>query len=203
MNPRVAIALALVGAFALGGIVFAATEADDDPAPAAAKGPLRFAGSTLPGGVKAPEFDLTDERGRRIRMSDFRGKPVLVTFLYTTCKDTCPAQAQTAKGALNELGKDLPVIAIAVDPPNDTERNAQSFLLKQRMNERMRFVLGSKGDLAPLWRGYHVQPQSITQEHSGRFVLVDPRGFQRAAFPLDKATPESLAHDLRILAAGR
>jgi protein SCO1/2 len=202
VNPRIVLALLMVGVFALGGIVFAATR-DDDPAPSAAKGPLRFAGSTLPGGVKAPGFDLTDERGKRIRMSDFRGRPVLVTFLYTTCKDTCPAQAQTAKGALNDLGEDIPTIAIAVDPANDTERNAQAFLLKQRMNERMRFVLGSRPRLAPLWRSYHVQPQSITNEHSGRFVLVDPRGFQRVAFPLEKATPEALAHDLRILAAGR
>jgi protein SCO1 len=202
VNPRVVLALVLVGAFALGGIVLAATRGNDEEDPVA-KGPLRFAGSTLPGGVKAPPFDLTDERGKRIRMSDFRGKPVLVTFLYTTCKDTCPAQAQTAKGALNELGEDLPAIAIAVDPPNDTERNAQAFLVKQRMNERMRFVLGPRARLAPLWRGYHVQPQSITQEHNGRFVLVDPRGFQRVAFPLEKATPEALAHDLRILAAGR
>ena len=202
MNPRVVLALALVGAFALGGIVLAATQGSDGDDPVA-KGPLRFAGSTLPGGVKAPAFDLTDERGRRIRMSDFRGRPVLVTFLYSTCKDTCPAQAQTAKGALNELGEDVPTIAIAVDPPNDDERNAQSFLIEQRMNDRMRFVLGSRERLAPLWRGYHVQPQSITDEHSGRFVLVDGRGFQRVAFPLEKATPEALAHDLRILAAGR
>lgn len=199
MNPRVAIALALVGVFALGGIVFAATRGEENDSPAAESGPLRFAGSTLPAGVRAPAFDLTDERGRRIRMSDFRGKPVLVTFLYSTCEDTCPAQAQTAKGALNDLGEDLPAIAIAVDPPRDDERNAQAFLLKQRMNERMRFVLGSKAELSPLWRGYHVQPQSVTQDHSGRFVLVDRRGYQRVAFPLEKATPEALAHDLRIL----
>ncbi|HEX8743370.1 MAG TPA: SCO family protein, partial [Thermoleophilaceae bacterium] len=45
------------------------------------------------------------------RRPELRGKPVIVTFLYTTCKDTCPAQAQTVKGTLNELGHDIPAVA--------------------------------------------------------------------------------------------
>jgi protein SCO1/2 len=195
-------ALMLVGACALGGIALAATSGGDD-SPVVEKGPLRFAGATLPGGVPAPDFDLRDQDGKRVRMREFRGQPVLVTFLYSTCQDTCPAQAQTAKGALNILGHDYPTVAIAVDPANDTEQHAQSFLLKTRMNGRMHFVLGTKRELSPLWRDYHVQPQSITQDHTGRFVLVDPKGFQRVAFPLAKATPEALAHDVRILASGR
>ncbi len=195
-------ALVIVGVCALGAVALAASKTGTD-GEGPGDGPLRFEGSTLPAGVRAPSFSLSDERGRKISMASFRGKPVLVTFLYSTCEDSCPAQAQTAKGALNDLGEDLPAIAIAVDPPRDTERSAQAFNLEQRVNERMRWVLGSRAELAPLWRGYHVQPQSITQEHSGRFVLVDPRGYQRVAFPIEKATPEALAHDLRILRSGR
>ena len=39
-------------------------------------------------------------------MRELRGRPAIVTFLYTTCEDTCPTQAQQIKGALDELGED-------------------------------------------------------------------------------------------------
>ena len=75
-------------------------------------------------------------------MRELRGKPVIVTFLYTTCDDTCPAQAQTVRGALDDLGEDVPALAIAVDPPRDTAARAQAFLAKARALGRIDFVLG-------------------------------------------------------------
>ena len=65
---------------------------------------------------------LRDERGDPLRLADMRGKPVVVTFLYTTCKDTCPLTAQQIRIALDDLGHDVPVVAVSVDPANDTPR---------------------------------------------------------------------------------
>jgi protein SCO1/2 len=124
---------------------------------------------------------------------------VVVIFLYTTCEETCPAQAQTVRGALDDLGHDLPAIAIAVDPPRDTPERARAFLAEQRVTGRLDFVLGSRADLRPLWKGFAIQPQSVTQEHQARFTLVDKRGFQRIGFPGSRATPEGLAHDVALL----
>ena len=135
-------------------------------------------------------------------MSDFRGEPVIVTFLYTHCDETCPPAAQQIKGALNDLGDDVPALAIAVDPPNDTPASARAFLSEQRMLGRMRFVLGEPRGARALWRGYAIQPQSAKEEHQARIVLVDRRGFQRVGFPLEQATPERIAHDVRMLERG-
>jgi len=194
----VAIALMFVGVAALGAIVLAAAASRDE----ASAGPKRFEGSTLPSGLRAPDFALTDEEGRRVRMSDFRGKPAVVTFLYTNCEDTCPGQAQVIKGAFAELGRDLPAVAVAVDPPRDTAASARRFLSEQRMRNRLRFALGGRSELRPVWDGFSVQPQRDDLEHSGRLVLVDARGRQRVAFPIDQATPERIAHDLRLLEQG-
>jgi protein SCO1 len=198
VNPRVAIALMFVGVAALGAIVLAAMGSRDE----ASAGPKRFQGSTLPVGLKAPAFTLTDEEGRRVRMSDFRGKPAVVTFLYTNCEDTCPGQAQVIKGAFAELGRDLPAVAVAVDPPRDTPASARRFLSEQRMRKRLRFALGERNDLRPVWDGFSVQPQRDDLEHTGRLVLVDAQGRQRVAFPIDQATPERIAHDLTLLEQG-
>jgi protein SCO1/2 len=200
MNGRVLIALFLVAVFALGAVVLAAPDQDGD-AEVASGGSTRFEGAIMPRGLPAPDFELTDQDGERISMRDFRGRPVIVTFLYTTCEDTCPVQAQTVRGALDELGKDVPAIAIAVDPPRDTPERARAFLSEQRALGRLDFVLGSRAELRPLWEGYYVRPQSVTQEHQARFTLVDSRGFQRVGYPGFEATPERIAHDIRLLQA--
>ena len=200
MNPRLLIALFLVAVFALGAIALAANSrgGDDDGGdqPTTAN---RFEGAVMPAGLRAPDFELTNQDGERISMRELRGQPVVVTFLYTTCEDTCPVQAQTVRGALDQLGHDLPAIAVAVDPPRDTPQRARAFLSEQRALGRMDFVLGSRKELKPLWDGFFVQPQSVTQEHNARFTLVDADGFQRVGYPGAEATPERLAHDLRIL----
>ena len=188
----------MVGVSALGAIVLAAPE--DDPAEPA--GPRRFEGAVLPAGLRAPDFSLTDQDGKRISMRSLRGRPVIVTFLYTTCEDTCPTQAQQIKGAFAELGEDVPAVAVAVDPPRDNEARARAFLSEQRMTGRMSFALGTRSQLAPVWKAFAVEPQRDTLEHTGRFVLVDAKGLQRVGFPLDQATPERLAHDIRLLQGG-
>jgi protein SCO1/2 len=195
MNPRVLIALVLACVMALGATVLASRGGGDDEASAGSE----FAGAIMPKGLRAPDFRLRDQDGRPVSMRALRGKPVAVTFLYTHCRDTCPAQAQTLRGALDLLGHDVPALAVAVDPPRDTADSARAFLAEQRALGRIDFVLGSRAQLRPLWKGFAIQPQSVTTEHQARFTLVDKRGFQRIGFPGNQATPERLAHDLRLL----
>jgi protein SCO1 len=200
MHPRVLITLVLAAILTLGAVILVAGAGRGEPA---AEEPLTaatgFAGSVLPDGVRAPDFELENQDGDVVRMRDFRGEPVIVTFLYTNCDETCPPQAQQIKGALDQLDEDVPALAIAVDPPSDTAGSARAFLNEQRMTGRMDFVVGSESELRPLWDAYAVQPQLPDAEHQARIVLVDDRGLQRVAFPLDQATPERIAHDVRAL----
>lgn len=191
MNPRIAVALVLVGALALGAIVLTARGGDSQPS--------TFEGALMPEGVRAPDFTLPNQDGDAISMRELRGKPIVVTFLYTNCEDTCPIQAQTIRGALDQLGHDVPALAIAVDPPRDTPKSAKRFLAEQRATGRIDFVLGTRAQLREVWDGFHIQPQSVTTEHQARFTLVDARGFQRIGYPGSEATPERLAHDLALL----
>jgi protein SCO1 len=196
VNLRVVLALSLLCLFALVAVVLAAGGGkDEDPATASSA----FAGARMPAGVRAPAFALKDQDGKRVSMRSFRGRPVVVAFLYTTCRNTCPAQAQTVRGALDDLGHDVPAIAVAVDPPRDTPERARAFLSKQHALGRIDFVLGTRAQLHPVWKGFAIQPQTRNQEHQARITLVDKRGYQRIGFPGGQATPERLAHDLRLL----
>jgi protein SCO1 len=199
MNGRVLLALFLVAVFSIGAVWLVALSQDDDDGVATAG--TRFEGAVMPRGLEAPDFELENQDGDTVSMRDFRGQPVIVTFLYTTCEDTCPLQAQTVRGALDELGEDVPAIAVAVDPPRDTPERARAFLSEQRALGRLDFVLGTRDELKRVWDGFFVRPQSVTQEHNARFTLVDERGFQRVGYPGFEATPERIAHDIRLLQA--
>jgi protein SCO1/2 len=195
-------ALVLVSASVFAAVMVGAATVGGGDNTGSTAGERRFEGATLPRGVEAPRFRLRDQDGDQVAMEDLRGRPVIVTFLYTHCEDSCPTQAQQVRSALDELGEDVPALAIAVEPERDTEESARAFLSEQRVLGRMQFLLGSRDELKRVWEGFGVTPQRDDLEHSGRFVLVDPKGVQRVSFPIDQATPERLAHDLRLLADG-
>jgi protein SCO1/2 len=209
MNPRLMIVVGVVAALAFAGLLAGFLTRDsgsdaspgDGPAPGVIAHDTGFEGSRIPD-VPAPDFDLRDQDGKRLRMSDLRGNTVAVTFLYTTCQDTCPATAQQIRGALDQFGRDVPVVAISVDPAGDTPESARRFLAEQHMTGRMRFALGTRAELAKVWEAYGTTPQTVQQDHMARLVLVDGRGLQRVGFPMNETTPEMIAHDLGALGAG-
>jgi len=195
MQPRLRLALFLAGLFALtavaGVLLFAA---GDKVARSGA-----FAGAVRPPGIPPAEFGLRDEDGKVVTLAAMRGTPVVVTFLYTTCKDTCPLTVDQIRSALDELGHDVPVIAVSVDPANDTAAAAKRFTLERRMTGRMRWVLGDAAQLQRLWKAYGVQPQTDKMEHSASTVLLDATGRQRVGFATSVLTPDALAHDIAQL----
>jgi protein SCO1 len=160
-------------------------------------------GALLPPGVRAADFRLHDQDGRLATMRAYRGRDVVVTFMYSTCPDTCPLTAQQIRGALDQLGRAVPVLAISVDPRADTPAHVRRFLAAQRMAGRMRYLTGTSAELAPVWRAYGIQPQGTGFTHTAATLLVDATGLQRVGYTADQLTPEALAHDLRALAAAR
>jgi protein SCO1 len=160
-----------------------------------------FDGALRPPGIPPIAFALKDQDGKTATLAQYRGQPVILTFMYSTCRDTCPLTAQQIKGALDQVGRDVPTLAISVDPANDTQLNARRFVNRQGLTKRMRFLLGDRAQLAPIWKAYGIRPQGKGFEHTAYVVLVDAKGVQRIGWPVDKLTPEGLAHDLRLLGA--
>jgi protein SCO1 len=160
-----------------------------------------FAGALRPAGIPPADFTLRDQDGRPAALAAYRGRPVIVTFMYSTCKDTCPLMADQIRGALDELGRGVPTLAVSVDPRGDTPLNAKTFLARHGLTSRARFLLGTRAQLAPVWRAYGIRPQTSSDAHSAYVVLVDKRGRQRVAFPASELTPDGLAHDVKVLQA--
>ena len=200
MPARLAYALLTLTLCAVAAVagVFIASRGDGGGS-GVAVGTTGWAGFIRPPGATAPDFALHDQDGKPVTMAGYRGRPVAVTFVYSTCEDTCPALVDQVRGALDDTGLDVPLLAVSVDPANDTPDRARRFLNQRRMTGRARFLLGSREELASVWKGYGVLPQTAALDHSVSVVLVDAHGRQRVGFPYDQLTPEALAHDLRRL----
>jgi protein SCO1 len=197
MPARIRLALFVTATLALlaaaGVAVFARPSGTEDSA--------AFAGAIRPD-IPPQDFRLRDQDGDPVSLKAFRGRVVVLTFMYTTCRDTCPLTATQIRGALDDLKTPPPALAVSVDPVNDTPERAREFLFRRGLaHDRMRFVLGDRAQLAPIWKAYGVRPQGTAFDHSAYVLLIDRRGRQRIGFPVQQLTPEGLAHDIRRLQA--
>ena len=195
MPTRIALALTTLVICAAAGVfgVWLANAGGDEPPPS------DWQGAQRPPGAVLPDFALRNQDGETVTSASLRGQPVVVAFVYSTCKDICPAQVQSIRGALDDLGHDVRVIGVSVDPANDTPRLAQTFLLEQSMKGRMDFLLGSRAQLEPIWKAFGIAPQTKGRDHSSYTIIVDARGRQRIGFPESELTPSRLAADLARL----
>ena len=159
-----------------------------------------FAGAIRPA-IPRHVWTLTDQDGRTVRVGAPGSGPSVVTFLYTHCQDTCPVTASTVRGAMDQLGHDVPAYAVSVDPANDTSNSAHVFLNQAHLTGRMHFLLGPHSALQQVYKQFGIRPQERDSEHTAYVVLLDASGRQRVGFPFDKLTPEGLSHDLRRLEA--
>ena len=86
----------------------------------------------------APNFQLTDQTGQTISLSQFKGKPVVLTFLYTHCPDICPLTAEHLHSTMVQMGSDaqkVGVLAVSTDPQGDDQTAAQNFSQAHNMSD--------------------------------------------------------------------
>jgi protein SCO1/2 len=157
---------------------------------------------------QAPAIHLRNYLGQPVTLSEYRGKAVLVTFLYANCPTVCPLIASNLRVALNMLGRrasKVQVIAVSVDPRGDTPANVARFVREHGMLGRMQYLIGSAAELAPTWAAWKVgssrevgQPDLVAHSAlvygisaSGRLTTIYPATFE----------PSEIAHDVPRLAA--
>ncbi|MHB8233422.1 MAG: SCO family protein [Solirubrobacteraceae bacterium] len=161
-----------------------------------------FDGAALPGGIQAPAFTLTDQSGRRVSLASYRGRVVIVAFVYSSCGAPCVVIAQQIRGALDELARPVPVLLISADPQADAPARVRAFLRAASLTGRVSYLSGTPAELRPVWHAFHVVPASAHRAafaRSASVFLVDGAGHERVIFQLEQLTPEALAHDVRKL----
>ena len=172
-----------------------------------ASGPAsKFAGAALPANITAPPFTLRNQEGRSVSLTQYRGHVVVLTFLYPTCGGACVLIAQQIRGALDELGMRVPVLIVSADRASDSPARVRRFLAEAALSGRAQYLSGTPAQLQHLWTAYSVKPASdgarVFKEYAS-VLLIDPSGSERVVFESEQLTPESLSHDIRLLAGER
>ncbi len=158
-----------------------------------------FHGTVIEPPLAAPEIQLTDFNGQAFRLSDLRGRLVLIYFGYTHCPDECPLAMANLKAALERLGEraaEVQVILVTTDPRRDTPQALHEFL--GRFNPHFLGLLGSSQELAKVWKDYGVTVMEDGETHSTFIYVIDRAGRLRLTFFHD-ASPSDIAADLLVL----
>jgi protein SCO1 len=159
------------------------------------------------GETQAPNFRLTDQFGKPISLSQFKGELVVLTFLYTHCPNVCPLTAEKLHTTMLSLGSDaqrVAVLAVSTDPRGDTMATALSFSKAHKMLNYWHYLLGTQSQLSPVWSSYAVyaaptpSATSGSVTHTTALFVIDKQGRERVFFG-DDFTSAQLAADLQIL----
>ena len=135
-------------------------------------------------GRKVGDHALTASDGRAIRLSDFRGKPLVVSFVYTGCFQVCPTTTKflgEAVGAARKAVGDesFNVLTIGFNLPFDSPTAMREFALKQGLGDaRWTFATPSPDTLDTLARdmGFQWVPTAAGFDHLTQATILDRDG---------------------------
>jgi protein SCO1 len=181
--------------------------------------PHQFSGTVFDPPVEAADFTLHARGGQTFRMSDQRGKVVLLFFGYTHCPDVCPLTMKDfhdVEQLLGDSAADVEFVMVTVDPDRDTPQVIGDYVA----NFSPDFVglSGSENELDVAWKGYYIyrevarpagdpttgQDQAVNDpggylvDHTARVYVVDKTGYLRLSFPFALGA-EAMAADVTQL----
>jgi protein SCO1/2 len=162
-----------------------------------------FSGSLITPPKSAPDFSLTSQTGETVKLSDFRGKYVLLYFGFTNCTDECPLTMGYLKQMRDRLGglaDQTQVLLITSDPARDTPQVLGEYL--SHFDPSFVGLTSSLDTLQKVWSDYGVAVLDNGETHSSYLYLIDPQGNLIATYPLLQNV-DGITVDLENLISGQ
>ena len=154
-------------------------------------------------GDPVPDFALTDQNGRTVRLSEMRGEVVAVTFLYTRCPIATACPMTTAKfstlAAMLEKKPAGRLLVVTVEPEHDTPKVLAEYAKKAGADGvRWRFLTGSPQAVADVATSFGVvyYPDRGQIIHSQAVAVVDPKGRLATIYYGESWEPEHIFRDM-------
>jgi protein SCO1/2 len=161
-------------------------------------------------GQTPADFTMLDREGRPVRLSSYRGKPLLVSFIYTGCFQVCPTTTRVLQSALKAAQDGLGtnqfnVISIGFNQPADSPQALKSFAAQNGINyPNWEFLSPHAAVVADLTRSFgfsHVATPAGF-DHILQATLVDPEGRIYRQIYGDSYSGDKLGEPLKQLIAG-
>jgi len=161
-------------------------------------------------GQKLRDHRFVNSDGKSVRLSDFAGKPLIISLIYTSCYNTCPQITQSlARGvevAGDALGPDnFNIVTIGFDTDFDKPSAMKSFQRQQDIEFKNWQFLST--DVATVWRlsddiGFSFSPSSQGFDHLTQTTILDGHGKVYAHVYGDDFTVPQLIEPLKSLVLG-
>ena len=135
-------------------------------------------------GTRLDDYSFTNSIRETVRLADFRGKPVIVSLVYSNCYHTCPMTTQhlakAVRAARQALGADsFTVLTIGFDTPNDTPQAMADFARHQNIAPlRWQFLSADAATLQRLIKdlGFIYKPSPKGFDHLIQASVIDADG---------------------------
>jgi cytochrome oxidase Cu insertion factor (SCO1/SenC/PrrC family) len=152
----------------------------------------------------APGFELTDQDGRTLPLSRFRGKVVVLEFMDPHCTDICPLVSQEFIDAYHDLGRAADDVVFAAVNVNQYHHRVQDVLAYSREHQLItipdwHFFTGPTRALQAVWRGYDVEVEAPSPDadivHTSVIYFIGPGGTERyVAAPMADRTSSGTSY---------
>lgn len=163
--------------------VFPPPEPPGPPAGRELVSPFKIAQEAV-GNRLSPSYVFTDQDGGRFDLADWYDKPMIVSYIFTSCQDVCPAITSSISRFVRDneerLGKDFRVVSVGFDVENDTVEALRSYGEGFTESfESWKFVTGDPGTIKALAGrlGIIYEPQGAMWRHTVGVTVVAPGGF--------------------------
>ena len=166
-------------------------------------------GSVAPANDPAPPFRLTDQDGNPRGLADWRGKLVLLDFIWTRCPGPCPIltglHVKLQRGLPPELRERTQFVSISLDPVRDTPAVLRDYALKRGADlATWSFLTGPADEVDAVIKSYGVGAARTPDgqiEHIVVTFLIDGNGqIAQRYIGLEDHDPAALRRDLERLA---
>lgn len=142
---------------------------------------------TVLSGRPAPDFTLSDEAGRPISLSAYRGKVVFLDFNDSECTTICPLTTTAMREAqrlLGPAGSRVQLLGVDANPKATSIADVLSYSQLHGMLGRWHFLTGSLPQLRRVWSAYHVQAdiERGLIQHTPALYVIDPQGRLRRVY---------------------
>jgi protein SCO1/2 len=158
----------------------------------------------LPKIAPAPEFALISQDGAPVKLADYRGKVVAVTFIFTLCADTCPVLTPMMSFVQDQLGANfgekIHFVSITVDPERDTPEVLKEYAQAFGANlSGWSFLTGTPDAIRDVTRRYGIFAAKTANgsiDHTFLTSIIDQRGILRVQYLGVRFDPEEFRRDL-------
>ena len=161
-------------------------------------------------GRQLAEHVLFDRQGRAVKLSHFRGKPLLVSFIYSGCFQVCPTSTRALRDALPPLAQafglgSFNVISIGFNQPADSPQAMRAFAAQHGVDApNWDFLSPPPASVDALTRDFGFSYLSTPSgfDHVLGVTVVDAEGRIHAQVYGDRISAEQLGEPLRQLLRG-